>query len=176
MGIMQTEPIISTLLAAAAFLKHAAQDVASQSIRDGYDAVKSYLKKKFGANPDAARALEMATSKPESLIRNALLAEECDALNLGRDAELARLVENLAALLPSFAGPVRQSVRVTSDGNTVQVAGRDLIHTSKLIRRNAITPDECRSRDREKLLRLILSTDLCSLVAHLQMIPAPLKL
>ena len=142
MGIMQTEPIISTLLAAAAFLKHAVQDVASQSIQDAYGAAKSYLKKQFGANPDAARALEMASAKPKSLIRKALLAEECDDLDLGRDAELARLIENLAALLPSSAGPVRQSVRVTGDGNTVQVAGRDLIHTSKLIRRNAITPDE----------------------------------
>ena len=140
---MQTEPIISTLLAAAAFLKHAVQDVASQSIRDGYAAAKSYLQKKFGPNPDAARALEMATAKPESLIRKALLAEECDGLDLGRDAELARLVENLAALLPaSAAAPVRQNVRITGDGNTVQVAGRDLIHTAKLIRRNAITPDE----------------------------------
>jgi hypothetical protein len=139
---MQTEPIISTLLATAAFLKHVVQDAASQSIRDAYAAAKSYLQKKFGANPDAARALEMATAKPESLIRKALLAEECNALDLGCDTELARLIENLAALLPSSAGPVRQSVRVTGDGNTVQVAGRDLIHTSKLIRRNAITPDE----------------------------------
>jgi hypothetical protein len=142
MGIMQTEPIISTLLAAAAFLKHAVQDVANQSIRDSYAVVKSYLQKKFGAHPDAARALEMATAKPESLIRKALLAEECNDLDFGHDAELARLIENLAALLPSSAAPVRQNVRVTGDGNTVQVAGRDLIHTSKLIRRNAITPDE----------------------------------
>ena len=142
MGIMQTEPIISTLLAAAAFLKHAVQDVASQSIRDGYAAAKSYLQKKFAPNPDAARALEMATAKPESLIRKALLAEECDDLDLGHDTELARLIENLAALLPPSAGLVRQSVLVTGDGNMVQVAGRDLIHTSELIRRNTITPDE----------------------------------
>jgi len=140
--IMPTESIISTLLGAAAFLGHAVQDIASQAIRDGYDAAKSYLKKKFGAYPDAAHALEIATSKPESLTRKALLAEECDALDLERDAELARLIENLAALLPPSASPVRQNVRVTGDGNTVQVAGRDLIHTSKLIRRNAITPDE----------------------------------
>jgi len=139
---MPTESIISTLLATAVFLKHAVQDVASQSMRDGYAAAKSYLKKRFGLNPDAARALELATSKPESLIRKALLAEECDGLDLGHDAELARLIKNLAVLLPSSAAPVRQSVRVTGNGNMVQVAGRDLIHTSKLIRRNAIAPDE----------------------------------
>jgi hypothetical protein len=111
MGIMPTESIISTLLAGAAFLKHAVHDVARQSISDGYDAAKSYLKKKFAANSDAARALEMATTKPESLIRKAMLTEECDALGLERDTELARLIENLAALLPaSVAAPVRQNV------------------------------------------------------------------
>jgi len=82
----------------------------------------------------------MATTKPESLIRKTLLAEECDNLDLRHDAELARQIENLAALLPSSAGPMRQTVRVAGEGNTVQVAGRDLIHTAKLIRRNAITP------------------------------------
>jgi len=142
MGIMPIDPIISTLLAGAAFLKHAVQDVTSQAIRDAYTAVKSYLQKKFAANPDATRALEIATAKPESLIRKALLAEECDDFDLGHDAELARLIENLAALLPPCAGPVQQNVGVTGNRNTVQVAGRDLIHTSKLIRRNTITPDE----------------------------------
>jgi hypothetical protein len=157
MGIMPTESIISTLLAAAAFLKHAVQDVSSQVIREAYNATKSYLQKKFAANPDTVRAFEMATAKPESLIRKALLAEECDGLDLSGDVELVRLIETLAALLPSSTSPVRQSVRVTGHGNTVQVAGRDLIHTAKLIRRNAITPDErhLTTEQREHVRQLI---------------------
>jgi hypothetical protein len=139
---MQTESIFSTLLAAAAFLKRAVQDVASQSVRDAYEAAKAYLRKKFGTNPDADRALELATSKPESLIRKALLAEESASSNLDRDPELARLIENLAALLPPLADRVSQSVRVTGHRNIVQVAGRDLIQTEKFVRRNTITPNE----------------------------------
>ena len=54
---MQTESIFSTLLAAAAFLKHAVQDVANQAVRDAYEAAKTYLRKKFSLNPGATHAL-----------------------------------------------------------------------------------------------------------------------
>jgi hypothetical protein len=139
---MQTESIFSTLLAAAAFLKQAVQDAASRSVRDAYEAAKTYLRKRLSANPDATRALELATEKPESLPRKALLAEESASSGLDRDPELARLIENLAALLPPLTDIVSQNVRVTGQRNLVQVAGRDLIRTEKLIRRNTITPDE----------------------------------
>ena len=142
MGIMQTESILSTLLAAAAFLKHAVQDVASQSVRDAYEAAKAYLRKKFSSNPGATHALELATEKPESLIRKALLAEESASSDLDHDPELGRLVVNLAALLPPSAEKVSQTVQVTGHRNVVQVAGRDFIRTDKLVRRNTITPDE----------------------------------
>ena len=142
MGIMQTESIFSTLLAAAAFLKHAVQDVASQSVRDAYEATKTYLWKKFSPNPDATRAFELATEKPESLARKALLVEESASSGLDCDPELARLIENLEALLPASTRVVSQNVRVTGQRNIVQVAGRDLIQTEKLVRRNTITPDE----------------------------------
>jgi hypothetical protein len=141
MGIMQTESIFSTLLAAAGFLKHAVQDAASQSVRDAYKAARTYLRKRFSTNQDATRALELATEKPESLPRRALLVEESASSGLDRDAELARLIENLAVLLPApHMGS--QNVRVTGQRNIVQVAGRDLIQTEKLVRRNTITPDE----------------------------------
>jgi hypothetical protein len=72
---MQTEAIITTLLAAATFLKRPLQDVAGQPLKDAYEAAKHYLRRKFGQDSEAAKALELATGKPESLIRKALLAE-----------------------------------------------------------------------------------------------------
>src|SRR5664279_5549796 len=110
MGIMQTESIFSTLLAAAAFLKHAVQDVANQSVRDAYETAKTYLRKRFSTNPDATRALELAMEKPESLPRKALLLEESASSGLDRDSELTRLIENLAVLLPAPASMVSQNV------------------------------------------------------------------
>src|SRR5256885_16595825 len=119
---MQTEAIITTLLAAAAFLKEPIQGVASQSLKDVYETAKSYLRKKFGAGTDAAKALELALDKPESEPRKAVLLEETTSAGLETDADLLRLVEELAALLPELAGVVRQSVRVGGRGNKVLVA------------------------------------------------------
>ncbi|MDE3084203.1 MAG: hypothetical protein KGJ37_03150 [Verrucomicrobiota bacterium] len=137
---MQTEAIIATLLAAAAFLKRPIQDVTAQSLKDAYEATKNYLRKKFGEDSEAAKALELATEKPESPARKALLVEE--AAQLETDPELLRLIANLAALLPPNAGCVRQQVHVAGRHNRVQVAARDIINTERHVQRSVITPDE----------------------------------
>lgn len=142
MGIMQTETIFATLLTAAAFLKKPVQDLVTGSLRDAYDATKAHLRKKFGENSEAANALDMATAKPESLIRKALLVEESAASDLSTDAVLHGLIERLSSLLPASVQVTGPCVRVNGSGNNVQVAGRDLIHTAKHVQRNAITPDE----------------------------------
>lgn len=142
MGIMQTESIFAVLLAAAAFLKHPVQAVAAESIRDAYEAAKVYLRRKFGPDTEAAKALELATAKPESLVRKALLVEESASAGLGADTELHALVERLAALMPPADPRDGQIVRVSGRGNHVQVAGRDIITTARHVQRAAITPDE----------------------------------
>ena len=139
---MSTKSIITTLLTAAALLKQPIQYLATQSLADAYGAVKAYLLKKFGETSEAAKALELATAKPESLIRKELLIEETASINLAGDSELARLIEQLAKLLPAPVETVRQDVRVDGHGNSVQVAGRDIVHTAKHVLRNTITPDE----------------------------------
>ena len=139
---MQTETILATLLTAAAFLKKPVQDMVTDSIRAAYDATKAHLRKRFGESSEAANALEMATAKPESLIRKALLVEESASSGLSTDAVLHGLIERLSSLLPASVQVTGPCVRVNGSGNSVQVAGRDLIHTAKHIQRNTITPDE----------------------------------
>jgi len=139
---MQTELILSTVLAAAAFLKHPIQNVARQSIEDAYHAAKAYLTKKFGERSQAANALELATGKPESLLRKSVLMEESVSANLNSDAELGRLIERLAKLLPATAVIAAHHVQVSGRGHHVEVAGRDLIHTERIVYRNTITPNE----------------------------------
>ena len=138
---MQTETILATLLTAAAFLKKPVQDMVTDSIRAAYDATKAHLRRKFGESSEAANALDMATAKPESLIRKALLVEESASSGLSTDAVLHGLIERLSSLLPASVQVTGPRVRVSGSGNSVQVAGRDLIHTAKHIQRNAITPD-----------------------------------
>lgn len=139
---MQTETIFATLLAAAAFLKKPAQDLATASLRDAYEAAKAYLRKKFGEDSEATKALDLATAKPESLIRKALLIEESASLGLDTDTVLQGLLDRLSSLILVSAQVDGTWVRVSGNGNSVQVAGRDVIHTTKHIQRNAITPDQ----------------------------------
>src|SRR5471032_3100013 len=139
---MQTETILATLLTAAAFLKKPVQDMVTDSIRAAYDATKAHLRKRFGESSEAANALDMATAKPESLIRKALLVEESASSGLSTDAILHGLIERLSSLIPASVQVVGPCVPVSGCRNVVQVAGRDLIHTAKHIQRNTITPDE----------------------------------
>lgn len=133
---MNTATIITTLLAAAAWLKEPAHAVASQALRDLYDATKYCLKRKFAPLPDAGKALELAVEKPTSVARQSLLIEEASRADLPADEELQSPVRRLSALLPltSFA---TQGVHVEGSGNEVKVAGRDLIVTERHVRRFA---------------------------------------
>lgn len=140
MGIMQREEFIHTLLSAAAFLKNPLEALASQSLKDAYAAAKSYLAKKLGIGSAANRALDLALEKPDSLARQTLLHEESATAGLDGDPELSHLGEALLAHLPEGARPTRQSVRVAGNGNRVQVAGGDIITTSRQVRRNVIRP------------------------------------
>ncbi len=139
-GYMQTDAIISTLLSAARFLKKPVQEIASQSLRDAYTAAKNHLGKKFGENSEAARALGLATEKPESAARKALLIEETAARELETDAELARLIARLIELLPDGVN-AGQKIHVAGRNNRIQVAGHDIINTERNVHRSQITPD-----------------------------------
>lgn len=150
---MNTESIVTALLAAAAVLKEPAAAVAAQALKDLYAAARYYLRKKFAPHPDATRALEFATEKPASPARKATLIEEARPLELERDAELVSLMHRLEAALPSCTAAERVSVSVEGRSNQVNVAGGDLVITSSLVRRNAITPDD-RHLAREQRSRL----------------------
>lgn len=152
---MPREEFIRILLAAAAFLKAPLELVAAHSLKDIYQAAKTYLSGKLGLGSSANHALDMALEKPESEARQTLLHEEAAGLEM--DSELARLGETLKALLPAGAGPIRQNVRVTGRGNQVQVAGGDIVTTTRQVRRNILTPGEghLSADQRRQLVRLI---------------------
>src|SRR6266542_313588 len=137
---MNTESIITTLLAAAAFLKKPVQDAAAQSIKDIYDAARHYMRRKFGEGSDGAKMLDLATAKPESAMRTAVLAEELSAAGMQNDPDLVRLMAQLAAMLPEHAEPVHQNVRVNGHANKVLVAGRDVINTERVVQRSVVEP------------------------------------
>lgn len=139
---MNFDAVLSMLLKAASFLKKPVQDVATQSVKDVYEAVKVRLQRKLSGRPDALDALEKATAKPESVPRQDVLREETEGVTFDDDLELQHLLQHLAKLLPPSEPVVRQNVRVGGRGHRVQIAGRDIINTEKHVQKNAITPDE----------------------------------
>lgn len=154
---MNTESIITTVLSAAAFLQEPMRTLASQSLRDVYEATKYYLRRKFGPHPEAAQALDLATEKPTSIARKALLVEESESANLPADADLVRLVGQLSGMLPARADVARQFVTVEGTSNKVQVAGRDLIVAAHHVSRNEITPDDRHlAREQRTALRRVI--------------------
>jgi len=159
---MQTETIITTLLSAAAFLKEPIQTVATQTLKDLYDAAVYYLRRKFGAETESALVLELATEKPESLTRKAALIEEAVEADVASDTELTGLIKRIAAMLPVSAQLAEQEVRVNGDHNRVQVAGRDIVHTTRHVQRNAITPDERHLTAKQRKTIRTLVADLAS--------------
>ena len=151
---MNTESIVSALLAAAAVLKEPATTVAAQALKDLYAAAKYYLRRKLAPHPDAQRALDFATEKPDSPARKATLLEESAPLELDRDAELVTLMRRLEAELPQRAGAGRVSLTVDGRGNQVHTGIGDIVVTSRIVRRNTITPDY-RHLAREQRTRLL---------------------
>lgn len=150
---MNTESIIATVLAAAAALKEPAVSVASQALKDLYAATKYYLRRKFQSFPNAGKALEFAVEKPTSAPREAALLEEAEGAELDQDEELIGLVCRLRATLEVMPAADRVAVNVEGARNQVNVAGRDLTVTSRVVRRNVITPDD-RHLAREQRSRL----------------------
>lgn len=151
---MNTEIIITTFLAAATVLKEPAAGIAAQALNDLYAAAKYYLRRKLSGHPDAARALDFAVEKPTSAARKATLLEEAGPLEIDRDGELVALIARLRAALPLETDAKHVSATVEGRGNQVNVAGRDLLVVSRLVRRNAITPDDSHLA-REQRTRLL---------------------
>ena len=138
---MQPEAIISTLLHAARLLKKPVVGIAGEAIRDAYEAAKAYLRDKFGPDSDGAKTLDLATEKPESALRKALLVEETTTAGVASDVALRHLIDALAATLPVLQPAAEQQVHVTGTLNRVNVAGRDIVTTERVVNRNTITPD-----------------------------------
>jgi Ribonuclease G/E len=78
--------------------------VAKDVIKDGYDSLKSTLKKKFGSESDVIDAVEKLESKPESAARQATLKEEIEIAKVNDDAELQKLAQDLLDRIRSQSG------------------------------------------------------------------------
>jgi len=78
-----------------AFVTALAIPVAKDVIKDGYEAMKAALKKKFGEESDVVNAVEQLEKKPDSKGRKAILQEEVENAKIYNDPQMVKLAEEL---------------------------------------------------------------------------------
>ncbi|HVS52424.1 MAG TPA: hypothetical protein VHD62_08720 [Opitutaceae bacterium] len=139
---MDTNTIVTALLSAATFLKEPIRAVASQSLRDVFDAAKFYLKRKFGPESRNAHLLELATAEPSLPLSRAMLLEVAKSSALDQDADVKRLAETMLSMLGGLNAQPLQSVTIGGDAENVQVVAGDFISTPRHVVRNVVRPDE----------------------------------
>jgi hypothetical protein len=94
-----TNAIVAALSAGAVAR---ATDTAKSAIADGYQGLKSLIKKKFGAHSEASEAIDKLEAKPDSEGKKQVLAEELNAVNSTSDPELVSAAQSLLALIKAL--------------------------------------------------------------------------
>jgi len=96
------DPITAAIIAAlAAGVAGGATEVGKKVIVDAYDALKTALKKKFGADSDLTEAVDKLEKKPDSAGRQTTVQEEVAAAKAADDSELQELAQALIEALKS---------------------------------------------------------------------------
>jgi hypothetical protein len=91
-----TNAIIAALSAGAVA---GATDTAKSAIADGYQGLKSLIKKKFGDHSGVAKAIDNLEEKPDSGGRRQTVLEELQAINSTSDPELVSAAQSLFKLI-----------------------------------------------------------------------------
>ncbi len=87
-----------------AFVTALAIPMAKDVIKDGYDALKAALKKKFGDQSDVVNAVKQLEKKPDSEGRKATLQEEVENAKVNDDPEIVKLAQNFLNQLKEQPG------------------------------------------------------------------------
>lgn len=111
------DPVITTAIVAA--LANLSKDV----IKDGYDALRATLKKKFGAESDLVDAIEKLEKSPDRDDRKATLKTEIEIAKVNDDPEILQLAQDLLNKLkeqPGGQAAINQIQNNQVNNNTVQ--------------------------------------------------------
>jgi hypothetical protein len=111
------DPVITTAIVAA--LANLSKDV----IKDGYDALKATLKKKFGAKSDLVDAIEKLENSPDRDDRKATLKAEIEIAKVNDDPEILQLAQDLLNKLkeqPGGQAAINKIQNNQANNNTVE--------------------------------------------------------
>jgi len=122
-----------------AFVTALAIPMAKDVIKDGYDALKAALKKKFGDQSDVVNAVEQLEKKPDSEGRKATLQEEVENAKVNDDPEIVKLAQDFLNQLKEQPGGqqiINQNISnvkyaATSGSGNANISGITEHETSK---------------------------------------------
>jgi hypothetical protein len=99
-----------------------AADASKKAISDGYEGLKSLIKKRFGSGSEAAIAVERLETRPDSEGRKRTLSEELESVGVGIDEGMVDAAQALLALIRSL--PQGESHVQTAKGTGIAQADR----------------------------------------------------
>jgi len=111
------DPISAIVTALVAGAVEAAKPTAVQAVKDAYSGLKALIVRKFSG---ATTPLQGVEEKPASEARQSVLKEELSATAIDRDAEIARALQHLVAMLQQHAPQSVTHFAATVDGVNVQ--------------------------------------------------------
>ena len=86
------------------------------TIKDGYEALKALIKRKFGQHQDLNDAIQKIEDKPDSPGRRETLKEEINAVKVDQDEEIVKVAAALLEKLKALPGG-QQIIQQTVTGN-----------------------------------------------------------
>jgi hypothetical protein len=142
---MSLDEISIVLASAATILKKPLEGTVSKVFLDAYDALKAKISMQSKDSSEVDSAIKALEKKPDSSGRRLTLVEELDDSGVQVSDELLEAVRQLQAVVQNISedsGGTNISVKQSGRGNSVQIAGRDIIQTKKVVRRNHFQTDE----------------------------------
>jgi hypothetical protein len=134
-GGCAVDPVTTAIIAAvAAGAEAGAKDVATKGVVDGYQALKSLIKRKFGDSSDAVKALAELESKPESDGRKRTVMEELASVKAVNDVDLRKAAQALLDQIKAQPGGERH-IQI-AEGTGIAQADRGSIATVNMYGRN----------------------------------------
>jgi hypothetical protein len=115
------DPVTTAVIAAVS--AGASSEVTKKAISDGYESLKSLLKKKYGSGSDVTEAVDRLESTPADSGRRQSIEYELDAVSGGADPELLAAAQALLDEIKSQPGGEQYIQHVQGDFNAVADRG-----------------------------------------------------
>lgn len=109
-------PVDEIVAAVVGALSAGATETGKKVVGDAYEGLKGLIKRKFGAESEAATALDKLEARPESDARKSVLKEELEASGAAIDEDLVAAAEALLARLKGLPGGDRIAMNAHGTG------------------------------------------------------------